>query len=81
MAKFASRTLVIENLKTKFQEELDALGLKKLHVGLSDAGAIRGQSYMQLKLVNNNMVADVLSEGEQKGVALALFIAERKMQL
>lgn len=81
MAKSASQTLVTENLKTKFQEELDALGLKKLHVDLSDAGAIRGQSYMQLKLVNNNMVTDVLSEGEQKGVALALFIAERRMQL
>ena len=46
MAKSASQTLVTENLKTKFQEELDALGLKKLHVDLSDAGAIRGQSYM-----------------------------------
>lgn len=81
MAKSASQTLVTENLKTKFQEELDALGLKELHVDLSDAGAIRGQSYMQLKLANNNMVTDVLSEGEQKGVALALFIAERRMQL
>lgn len=73
--------MVTENLKSKFQEELDALGLKKLYVELSDAGASRGQSFMQLKLVNNNVVTDVLSEGEQKGVALALFIAERRMQL
>lgn len=57
------------------------MGLKKLSVELSDAGALRGQSFMQLKLVNNNSVTDVLSEGEQKGVALALFIAERRMQL
>lgn len=28
LAKTASQTLVTENLKTKFQEELDALGLK-----------------------------------------------------
>jgi len=81
LAKTASQTLVTENLKSKFQKELDIIGLKKLSVELSDAGASRGQSFMQLKLVNNNSVTDVLSEGEQKCVALALFIAERRMQL
>lgn len=81
LAKTASQTLVTDNLKNKFQEELNALGLQKLSVELSEAGASRGQSYMQLKLVNNNTVTDILSEGEQKGVALALFIAERRMQL
>lgn len=81
LAKTASQILVTENLKTKFKEELDMLGLSKLSVELSDAGASRGQSFIQLKLVNNNSVTDVLSEGEQKGVALALFIAERRMQL
>lgn len=81
LARTASQTLVTENLKTKFQEELDALGLKKLRVDLTDAGTLRGQAFMQLKLFNNNSVSDVLSEGEQKGVALALFIAERRMQL
>lgn len=81
LARIASQTLVTENLKTKFQEELDALGLKKLSVDLTDAGISRGQAFMQLKLFNNNSVSDVLSEGEQKGVALALFIAERRMQL
>lgn len=81
LARTASQTLVTENLKTKFQEELDALGLKKLSVDLTDAGTSRGQAFMQLKLFNNNSVSDVLSEGEQKGVALALFIAERRMQL
>lgn len=81
LARTASQTLVTKNLKTKFQEELDALGLKKLSVNLTDAGTSRGQAFMQLKLFNNNSVSDVLSEGEQKGVALALFIAERRMQL
>ena len=81
LARTANQTLVTENLKTKFQEELDALGLKKLSVDLTDAGTLRGQAFMQLKLFNNNSVSDVLSEGEQKGVALALFIAERRMQL
>lgn len=81
LAKTASQTLVTDNLKNKFQEELNALGLKKLSVDLSEAGASRGQSFMQLRLVNNNPVTEILSEGEQKGVALALFIAERRMQL
>lgn len=81
LARTASQTLVTDNLKTKFQEELNALGLKKLSVDIADAGTSRGQAYMQLRLFNNNSVAEVLSEGEQKGVALALFIAERRMQL
>lgn len=81
LAKTASQTLVTENLRTKFKEELDALGLKKLSVDLSEAGASHGQSFMQLNLINNNSLTEILSEGEQKGVALALFIAERRMQL
>lgn len=81
LARRASQTLVTDNLKTKFQEELDALGLKKLSVELTDAGTSRGQAFMQMKLFHNNSVSEVLSEGEQKGVALALFIAERRMQL
>lgn len=81
LARIASQTLITDNLKTKFQEELNALGLQKIRVDLVDAGATRGQSFMQLSLANRNSVSDILSEGEQKGVALALFIAEKRMQL
>lgn len=81
IAKSASQTLVTDNLKTKFQDELNALGLEKLRVEIKDAGASRGQSYSELTLANTNSVSEILSEGEQKGVALALFIAERRMQL
>lgn len=81
LAKTASQKLVTENLKSKFQEELNILGLNYLRVELFNAEVSRGQSFMQLRLVNNNSVIDVLSEGEQKGVALALFIAEQRMQL
>lgn len=81
IAKNASQTLVTDNLKTKFQDELNALGLSKLKVELRDAGASRGQSFSELCLASTNTVTDILSEGEQKGVALALFIAERRMQL
>lgn len=80
LAKTASQTLVTENLKQKFEEELKLLGLNKLQVFLSDVGASRGQSYMRIQLKENITAKEILSEGEQKGVALALFIAERRMQ-
>ena len=80
LEKTTSQSLVTDNLKTKFQEELNELGLSKLNVQLCDAGASHGQTYMQLKLSTENAVTEILSEGEQKGVALALFIAERRMQ-
>lgn len=80
LAKNASNTLITENLKSKFQEELDALGLNRLRVSLYE-NASHGKTFMQIKLSCDNSVTDILSEGEQKGVALALFIAERKMQL
>lgn len=81
LAKAASQTLITGNLKIKFQEELDALKLNHLQVVLSNDGTSRGQSFMKIHLVNDTDVRRILSEGEQKGVALALFIAERRMQL
>lgn len=81
MAKTAGQQLVTDNLKVKFQEELNEMGLKKLSVNLEEASASRGKSFMQIHLTNNASAKEILSEGEQKGVALALFIAERRMQL
>lgn len=81
LAKAAGQHLVTDNLKIKFQEELDAMGLSRLQVNLEEASASRGKSYMQIHLTNNAAAREILSEGEQKGVALALFIAERRMQL
>lgn len=81
LAKTAGQQLVTDNLKVKFQEELNEIGLNKLHVDLEEASASRGKSYMQIHLLQNASAKEILSEGEQKGVALALFIAERRMQL
>lgn len=81
LAKIASKELITNNLFRKFQEELKALGLDKLDVTLIESGVSKGHTYMQLKLHNNHEVTDILSEGEQKGVALALFLAERKMEV
>lgn len=81
LAKIASKELITNNLFRKFQEELKALGLDKLDVTLIESGVSKGNTYMQLKLHNNHEVTDILSEGEQKGVALALFLAERQMEV
>lgn len=81
LSKSASKKLITDKLVQKFQIELEKLGLSKLHVCLTDTGATKGQNYMQLKLHNNYEVTDILSEGEQKGVALALFLAERQMEV
>ena len=80
LAKLAVKELVTDNLKQKFQDELRFLGLNRLRVDLSDDGVNRGQTYMHLYLKNNKDVKTILSEGEQKGVALSLFLAERQMQ-
>lgn len=81
LAKTAGQQLVTDNLKVKFQEELNEIGLDRLHVELEEASVSRGKSYMQIHLTKNASAKEILSEGEQKGVALALFIAERRMQL
>lgn len=81
LAKRASNELITENLKNKFQEELQALKLTHLQVELSGDKAARGQAFMKISIQNNSTdIRKVLSEGEQKGVALALFLAERRMQ-
>lgn len=80
LSKQASQHLLTDNLRQKFQEELDALKMGYLEVSLDEDGASRGQSYMKIKLPASIRTQEILSEGEQKGVALALFIAERRME-
>lgn len=80
LAKTASQQLLTDGLRAKFQEELDALSFGYLKVSLGELEANSGQSYMQIKLPGDIKTQDILSEGEQKGVALALFIAERRME-
>lgn len=79
-SRVASQELLTESLRTKFEEELGALKLGYLKVSLEEDGASRGQSYMKIKLPAAIRTQEILSEGEQKGVALALFIAERRME-
>lgn len=62
-----------------FKEELESLGLKQLEVNLQDSNR-KGQMFMEVRLSKDCTLGTILGEGEQKGIALALFIAERRMQ-
>ncbi|WP_284336004.1 AAA family ATPase [Comamonas sp. NoAH] len=71
---------VTEELRTTFVRELSSLGLSKLDVILEMSGQ-KGARMQQLKLRTmpqyaRAKVSDILSEGEQRVIAMALFLAE-----
>jgi energy-coupling factor transporter ATP-binding protein EcfA2 len=71
---------VTEELRTAFTKELANLGLGRLEVVLEMTGQ-KGARMQQLKLrtaaqYTRAKVSDILSEGEQRVIALALFLAE-----
>lgn len=80
LSKRAHNDLLTETLKQNFTDELNSLGCKSLNVKIENAGGGKGTSSTKLTLSKNNDIKAILSEGEQKAVALALFIAEAKIQ-
>ncbi|KQQ87006.1 hypothetical protein ASF77_15415 [Massilia sp. Leaf139] len=71
---------VTEELRAALAKELTNLGLKKLDVTLEMTGQ-KGARMQQLKLQTlpqyaRAKVSDILSEGEQRVIAMALFLAE-----
>ena len=76
LANQAQKDLLTNTLKTNFEKELKALGRQKLNVELEVINGSKGKCNTQLKLTGNNSVIEILSEGEQKAVALAMFFAE-----
>jgi len=80
-SKQAHNDLLTETLKESFKEELEFLGYKHLNVNIENAKGGKGTSSTKLTLTKNNNIQSVLSEGEQKAVALALFISEAKIQV
>lgn len=76
LANLAQRELLTDALKSKFESELKALGREKLKVQLEVINGSKGKCNTQLKLIGNNSVTEILSEGEQKAVGLAMFFAE-----
>ena len=80
LSKQAHSQLLTEALKESFKEELSFLGYKNLKVKIENAQGGKGTSSTKLMLSKSNDIKAILSEGEQKAVVLALFIAEAKIQ-
>lgn len=80
ISKQAHNDLLTETLKQNFTDELNSLGYKGLDIKIENARGGKGTSSTKLTLSKNNDIKAILSEGEQKAVALALFIAESKIQ-
>lgn len=80
LSKKAHSKLLTEGLKINFESELSKLGFTNLDVNLIEAGASKGIVSTKLVVSKNNKVSDILSEGEQKAVSLAMFLAEISMR-
>lgn len=74
----ANEELLTEKLRASFIEELKELGKQGLQVELVKAGNSKGKQNTKLILKGNKNVTEILSEGEQKAIGLALFLAEIK---
>ena len=75
LSKKAHTALLTDNLLESFKHNLDMLGLENLSIQLQGSNS-KGKQQTELVLAENNNIKDILSEGEQKAVALALFISE-----
>ena len=72
------KKLLTPTLKHAFDEELSALQLTHIPISLNDKGEL-GNSIVEVALSVQQRIAknsEVLSEGEQRGLALACFLAE-----
>lgn len=73
-----TKTVVTQQLKASFADELDKLGFRHVDVELKDAGGSEGVLYHKLVLTRAPGVnlPKVVSEGEQRTLSIAAFFAE-----
>jgi len=73
-----AEALVTDTLRAQFAKEIAALGVGDLAVELKKEGSQAGAARFRVRLVRkpNAVVGAVLSEGENRCVALAAFLAE-----
>lgn len=76
LANRANKDLLTSSLKQKLANELNNLGRKDLKVMLQTTNGVKGKCNTQLILKGNHGITEILSEGEQKAVGLAVFFAE-----
>ena len=75
LANRANNELLTSSLEQRLVNELNSLGRKDIKVTLQTNGG-KGNCNTQLILKGKHKVTDILSEGEQKAVGLAVFFAE-----
>lgn len=75
LSKKAHNDLLTDNLFKTFKQNLKKLGLGNISIQIQ-ASNNKGNQQTELVLENNKNIEDILSEGEQKATALALFISE-----
>lgn len=80
LSNTAHDELLTLQLESVFKKELDFLGYANLEVNLIKARGGKGSNSTKLILKKNNSIHSILSEGEQKAVGLALFLAEATVQ-
>jgi energy-coupling factor transporter ATP-binding protein EcfA2 len=76
----AHSELLTPTLKVSFKAELQKLKQSHLDINLVKVKIANGHYISKLELTKHGKLTSILSEGEQKAVALALFIAEVNMQ-
>ncbi len=76
IANEAHANLLTESLRSRFQTELQCLWRNDLKVQLIVVNGNKGNCITQLQLCGKFKLANILSEGEQKAVGLAMFFAE-----
>lgn len=79
LSETAYNELITEQLILEFNNQLQAIGLKRHSVELNAANRKKGIVNMVIK-VNGHSIRQILSEGELKAIGLALFVAECKLQ-
>lgn len=73
-----TKTLVTEQLRGTFKDELKQLGFTHLLVDIEPAGGTKGALYHRITFSNapGVVVTEVLSEGESRSLSLAAFLTE-----
>jgi len=74
----ARQELVNQNFVTKFEQELKSFRKSQIKIELN-FGTSRGQSKIQQRMNSSYYLKDILSEGEQKAIALAEFLTELQL--
>lgn len=80
ISKDTHEKLLTMSLRDAFNTELKKIGFANLDVEVISGGVTKGVASTRLVLKDIEAIDTILSEGEQKAVALALFIAEIKLQ-